>query len=147
MKSEQVTVHLEPAMYAPIRRQAEDWESSESAVVRRIIKHWASNTVTVPEEPFDPGEWREEEVTFSIWHGPYVRTMRRAGHNRRAHRITYLASRLWVLPDDRTSGQLRSRTIRDALAAVDGTGLDPLSYVAGCLLRVDATRLYWQEEE
>lgn len=146
MKSEQVTVHLEPAMHTPITRMAQEWETSESAVVRRAIKHWLAADAPAP-AGFNPDEWHESEGILSVPDGrPFVCTMRRYGTDgRRAHRIVQNRRSLWVLPDDRTTGKKRSGVIRDAIAACDGTRVDVLAYVAGCLLVAGAEQVYFQE--
>lgn len=87
-------------------------------------------------------EWKSDERhlrTFGAF--SMVSEQNKAGET--AHCVTLPdGQQLRVLPDDRTSGQRRSRTISEALKAlVDVEGIDPMTYIVGAVAKAGLT---WQ---
>jgi len=144
MKTEKVTVHLEPGQHLLIRRIADQHESTISGTIRKAVR-LLEDGHQLPRDDFNPHEWKFDHAELHMVAALNIYRPK-TGNGARAYKANADGQSLWVLPDDTTSGQLRSRTIRDALASCHGSDLDPLPYVAGCLHRVGATRLYWQEE-
>lgn len=87
--------------------------------------------------------WKPDPRTVRTF-GPYEKVSERDG-DLTAHLVSFPDGRsVRVLPDDRTSGQKRSRVATDALQSLyelwqsshfsdDGHQVDPVAYLVGCL--------------
>lgn len=87
-------------------------------------------------------EWKPAILEPRLVAGATVQTIRASTTNVAGHDVTVTGRTLRVLPEGLTTSRKRSCIISEALAAVDGLGVDPLAYVAGMLLLEGASNLW-----